>query len=294
MYLQKFILIFAVIICTNVLAVHAQAPTLTPVVRAQVLQQLQVLMAQVAKLQEQLHTLQEKAPVLTHSQDHLYPTTFFTDDYESAYRVSDTALLPRITSAVRPGDEALFNTFVDMTGESFINDFIAEFRVFSDMDSELGGFVEQKKDGYWILGINRFDDNLLVTHDDEVVTDLLLHEYAHIVFFENSKFTEDFIDEFWNTRLMQTHFEDVAEITNFTVHLAETTDFYDLHPKLFVSEYAASSPDEDIVESFTFFVKNEKPLDSLVRDEKVRFFYQYPELVQMRNNLRASGLITLI
>ena len=65
-------------------------------------------------------------------------------------------------------------------------------------------------------------------------------------------------------------------------------DFYDEYYDYFVSEYAATSPAEDIAESFTFFVLNDRPPNETIADEKVLFFYQFPRLVQMRTYIRGQ------
>lgn len=57
----------------------------------------------------------------------------------------------------------------------------------------------------------------------------------------------------------------------------------------FVTDYAAESPEEDIVESWTYFVledKIEKP--ETVAQQKINFFYQFPELVEYRKIIKNS------
>jgi hypothetical protein len=57
----------------------------------------------------------------------------------------------------------------------------------------------------------------------------------------------------------------------------------------FVTQYAATSPTEDIAESFTSFVLQRKPsVAEDIGDEKILFFYQYPELISARERIRAS------
>ena len=57
---------------------------------------------------------------------------------------------------------------------------------------------------------------------------------------------------------------------------------YNAHRQDFVTEYAVSSPDEDIAESFRYFVLSPKPAGDTVADQKVRFFYGFSALVRMR------------
>ncbi len=62
-------------------------------------------------------------------------------------------------------------------------------------------------------------------------------------------------------------------------------ELYDEHPDQFVTEYAATSPDEDIAESWTEFVMHPKPAGTSIADQKVLFFYAYPELLRTRNQI---------
>ena len=54
----------------------------------------------------------------------------------------------------------------------------------------------------------------------------------------------------------------------------------------FVSEYAATGPVEDFAESFSAFVTEAKPKGSAIKNLKVKFFYDWPELVSMRTEIR--------
>lgn len=62
-------------------------------------------------------------------------------------------------------------------------------------------------------------------------------------------------------------------------------DFYKTYEDQFVSNYAATSPLEDIAESWSFFVLSPKPELNSIADEKILFFYEYPELVELRTKI---------
>jgi hypothetical protein len=63
-------------------------------------------------------------------------------------------------------------------------------------------------------------------------------------------------------------------------------EFHDRYADQFVSEYAATSPAEDLAESFMIFVLQDKPEGNLIRDQKVRFFYDFPEMIAARDHAR--------
>ena len=57
-----------------------------------------------------------------------------------------------------------------------------------------------------------------------------------------------------------------------------------------MTEYAATNPSEDFAESFMVFVLKEKPAkstaDFIHKDQKILFFYDFPELVEIRDFIR--------
>ena len=64
--------------------------------------------------------------------------------------------------------------------------------------------------------------------------------------------------------------------------------FYKKYKKQFVTGYAATNPDEDFAESYMLFVLKEKPTKSTIADQKILFFYDFPELVEMRDFIRSN------
>ena len=65
--------------------------------------------------------------------------------------------------------------------------------------------------------------------------------------------------------------------------------FYKKYKEQFLKgSYSARNPDEDFAESFTAFVLWEKPIKSTVIDQKILFFYDFPELVEMRDFIRSN------
>ncbi|NJN80268.1 MAG: hypothetical protein HC797_07255, partial [Anaerolineales bacterium] len=69
-------------------------------------------------------------------------------------------------------------------------------------------------------------------------------------------------------------------------------DFYYKYEDQFLTDYAVTHPAEDIAESFSFFIFSSQPAGNTIAEEKILFFYQYPELVELRtkilNNLCVS------
>jgi hypothetical protein len=65
----------------------------------------------------------------------------------------------------------------------------------------------------------------------------------------------------------------------------DTYDFYKKYADQFVSEYAATSPEEDLAETWLFFIFAPRPEGSSIADRKILFFYEFPELVTLRSQI---------
>lgn len=62
-------------------------------------------------------------------------------------------------------------------------------------------------------------------------------------------------------------------------------EFYDKYQDQFLTDYAVTNPAEDIAESWSFFILSPKPEGNTIAEEKILFFYDYPELVDLRQEI---------
>lgn len=70
-------------------------------------------------------------------------------------------------------------------------------------------------------------------------------------------------------------------------------EFYNDHSDWFLNDYAATDIREDMAESFAFFALNPRPSGDEVYEQKVAFFYDFPELVEYRQQM-IEGLCSYI
>jgi hypothetical protein len=191
---------------------------------------------------------------------------------------------------------------------------VSNFYIFTDGKQRILAFVAQSNVSprKWVLSVDVVD-----AETPQDLTYTLVHEFAHLLtlgpdqvvpseaLFENpgnetiwrqeydacpNYFIAEgcsiegaYIDSFFN-RYWDDIYREWLRIQRQTgdsyVQLIE--EFYEVYKDQFVSDYAVTSPEEDIAESFTFFVLTSKPEASKVSDEKILFFYEYPELVSLR------------
>ncbi len=108
-------------------------------------------------------------------------------------------------------------------------------------------------------------------------------------FFTGSQCTSDdsYLNAFGNQFWPEDVYDSWAEVL-FTgnedqpEHQAAVDRFYSQYPDRFVTDYAATNPHEDIAESWTAFVLWNKPPGDSIAEQKILFFYGYPELVELR------------
>ena len=95
-----------------------------------------------------------------------------------------------------------------------------------------------------------------------------------------------FVQKFWQAEDHQALIESTAMWEEKSEEDQE--EFYTNNSEKFLTDYAATNPEEDIAESRTAFILQKKPTDSsLVSNEKILFFYDYDELVALRSSIRA-------
>ena len=92
-----------------------------------------------------------------------------------------------------------------------------------------------------------------------------------------------FFQRFWPNIYNQ--WLDAVESTSESAYLSGLEDIYDEHPDDFVTEYAVSSPEEDIAESFLYFALSPRPAGDSVVEQKIDFFYGFSALVDMRERI---------
>ena len=196
--------------------------------------------------------------------------------------------------------------------------YLTEFAVVSDGKGEILGAVSPTFNDplLWTLEVDVLDSD-----DDYSLTFTLMHEYGHLVtlnasqvppnrrvFFssgdteiydqavaacpqyfpgEGCSNPESYINEFYN-RFWQdiyTEWQGIDAIEDEDEYYDRLDEFYQKYKDQFLTDYSSASPAEDIAEAWSFFILSPKPEADSIANEKVLFFYEYPELVQLREKI---------
>jgi hypothetical protein len=105
--------------------------------------------------------------------------------------------------------------------------------------------------------------------------------------FSNTSYVNEFIEEFWPDIM-----DEWQDIEYNTATQEDFDDqiyaFYEKHSDEFVNDYAATHPEEDFAETWLYYVFDLNPDGGSVADAKIGFFASYPELVQIKEQIRSS------
>lgn len=205
---------------------------------------------------------------------------------------SDLSLAPKPNIA----NQALWDLFRKVAGDTDIKQYLQTFEVFKDGNNDSAASVwASQTPGKWHMNVNAaFAD------DSKDLIHTMVHEYGHIVTLNSTQTSgvsgacptyaipegctraDSYINQF------QRHFwaKYGQDIPANGAGQDEVQSFYDAYKSDFVTDYAATNPGEDIAESWAFFVLRAKPVGNTVSDQKVQFFYGYPHLTQLREQIR--------
>lgn len=103
-----------------------------------------------------------------------------------------------------------------------------------------------------------------------------------------NSYINQFYDRFWLD--IYEEWNEINLEEDEDLYYEKLDNFYYQYKDQFLTDYAVTHPAEDIAESFAFFIFSQKPDgDTTIAEQKILFFYEYPELVEMRaeilNNL---------
>jgi len=197
---------------------------------------------------------------------------------------------------------------------------ITRFVVFTDGPEETLAMVEPDPEDptRWTLAIDPADAG-----DREELTYTLIHEFGHLLTLDARQVPPDlalaqdpengdlyqqaaeacpyyfpgegcstaesyinaFFERFWIDRYDEWLEIDAEEDEDRRLELLE--QFYQDYQDEFVTDYAATNPEEDIAEAWTLFVLQPKPAGDTIAEQKLLFFYDYPELVKLRAEIAA-------
>lgn len=187
---------------------------------------------------------------------------------------------------------------------------VATFSLFSDgADGLLAQVAGSTEDPLlWTMEVDIKDGLLPDGSINPELPATMIHEFAHIFSLRNTQMRADQTSETCTTYFLEEGCTSPTSYLNvfYTTFWKNTIQdhpiastpsprdedidaYYYAHEDSFITPYAATHPVEDFAESFTYFVLENKPTNTtLIRNQKLLFFYSYPYLVELRKSIRNS------
>ena len=217
----------------------------------------------------------------------------------------------------RASHEIVWNYFASLIPPEE-RSFVTEFSILSDGSNNILAGVSPVYDNLneWTLKVDIADAG-----DPYGLSYTLLHEFGHFLTLQSAQVTPDYqvfynpqdkaifeqaqaacpryftgegcsksgsyIDEFF-TRFWSSFYDEWQEVNQSggeDAYRERLDDFYNIYRDQFLTDYAATGPEEDIAESWTYFILSPKPEPTSIANEKILFFYEYPELVGLREEI---------
>ncbi len=227
-------------------------------------------------------------------------------------------LLPYQTDFVAQHDIwKLFTRLIPSTQRSML----AQFQIMTDGPGGVLSAVEQTGDDpqRWVL-----ESDIADAVDTRNLAFTLLHEFGHLLtlnaaqvppdlnvfntpnsnkvldravaacstYFpgegcsEPKSYVNAFFSHFWPN--LYNEWDKIDQISDDGRRDAKLHSFYRKYEDQFVDSYAVTSPVEDIAETWAYYVLSPKPSGNSIADQKIAFFYAYPELVALREQIRTA------
>ncbi len=184
------------------------------------------------------------------------------------------------------------------------DELIKELVVFSEDSSDYDAFVQTlpPKHERWLFAVNEAGVSDYSSIEN---TELVIHELAHIIsygegvslssskvancepYFKNhgcpsaSSFLRKYVDEFWSAKDL----ERADDLTDSEDVFSAVDNYYENHKDEFVSDYAATSPEEDFSETFMWFTLNKKVSAGTEASDKIDFFNRFSKFLELKQEI---------
>ncbi len=237
-------------------------------------------------------------------------TNFETEDgfyAEYAVKNGDIVLDEKMDNdgTVDKEDKIIWQKIKSIVPKKYMN-MISKYEVVTDgRDGSLASVYLNDDNITWTISVD-LDDTLDEENQEFLPESIktLIHEMSHIISLNSTQMGGDenddsfytvqegmlkkdaylsvFYNKFWINHIDE--HKKYSEEKNTNVDNEDS--FYNKYKDEFVSDYAATNPVEDFAESFAYFVINDKPIDENIKSKKLLFFYDYPEFIKMRDDIR--------
>jgi hypothetical protein len=204
---------------------------------------------------------------------------------EADYSVSSGEVISLKKGTDSDLNQSIWKQIAELSPDSLSDKYIEEYQVFDNPSDNTLAFVDDEDgNGKWRVAVNLYGYKTSTARENKAT---FVHELFHIVSLNSSQVVPN-KDDCDNFKL-----EEGCSNSNSYVNLFKNTFWngvskQEFEEGKFVTEYASTNEVEDLAESFSFFVlgKDSNELGDTESDQKLKFFYQFPELIKLRSDMR--------
>lgn len=188
---------------------------------------------------------------------------------------------------------------------------MSEFLIYHGAKTKTSGFVDPTINNLtkwqFAIAIDYAYEKGFDFEDDLVFT--IIHEFGHLLTLNNEQLTPGIIpnncSDYYVSKgcaksnsylslFYNSFWSDISDEYDGLEKTAEAkSTFYTKYSARFISEYAATSPREDIAEVFaTFVVRSDSGNGNSIAEQKIQMMYEFPELVDLRDLIRQSNILS--
>ncbi len=218
----------------------------------------------------------------------------------------------------------IWKVFYNLFPKKETQKYVKRLVLFTDGIDEKAGAVFPLKEGSneeWQLMFDIKDVNFSSSSKEVISQSIytMIHEFGHLITLNSSQiipnlgkktqkkgepyvtyegqslensYINRFVNLYWNGALLK-EWDFIRKkycVVEQETCIRKLSGFYDDNYNDFLTDYAAESPEEDIVESWTEFVLRDSKIrrPGMVAHKKVNFFYNFPKMLKYRRIIRKN------
>jgi hypothetical protein len=180
--------------------------------------------------------------------------------------------------------EDIWDNIKALSPDSLSDKYIEKYEVFNNSDDDTLAFVDDEDgNGKWRVAINLAGYKSSTERENKTT---IIHELGHIISLNNSQVNPD-ASTCANLKLDEGCANADSPINTFWNKYWKGVSNPEFDDNKYVTEYATTNETEDFAETFAFFVLGkENDLSSSVKDQKIKMFYSFPDMVAIRTEMR--------
>jgi hypothetical protein len=221
---------------------------------------------------------QDKEPV---AEKKISPNT----DAEASYSVTTGEKITLESGKDSEDNEKIWEDIAALSPDWLSNKYIETYEVFDSSNDDTLAFVDDEDgNGKWRVAVNLAGHK---SSNEREQKSTLIHELGHIISLNSSQVNPQIdAENCKNFHLDEGCANPDSVVNNFKNTFWKNTDKQEFDENKFVTEYATTNEVEDLAESFAFFVLGNKSTGANEKEQKINFFYNFPQMIDIRNEMR--------